>query len=629
MNLFFRKILLVCCCIFVIGHTVAQVNFYSIISPQTVSKDEFITYRIVVENASSVQNITPPSFKNFIVVDGPMQESGFSSSNGNRTRFISLVYVLKPKTSGKLKIGPASSKIGGKVLQSNTINLSVTNSATTNAGIPNNFPGLSSYEPTSRSSDFNEYIYHAGDNLEEKVRNNMHLKLETNKSTCFVGEPIIATYKLYSRLKSESKLTQNPSFNGFSVIDMQEPDVTAYAKEKLNGREYNVYTIRKAQLYPLQPGVINLEAAELENNVQFVKEAYARQMADAGGLLNDFAAALFPPEAISNQLVTLKSEPINITVKPLPEGNKPSGFKGAVGNFEITAALQKPLFNTDEAGKLLVTISGTGNMQLLTAPDIDWPAGVESFEPKFSEDIVKTTVPVSGSKNFEYTFTLNDTGHFNLPAIRFSYFDVSAASYKTIETSAIAFQVVKGKGRPFAIAAETGKPSFLNSIFSHRLWIVAFIGSVMLAVLLVWLISNKNKNKKVFLPTVQTEDKLTIENEFVETVTSNQQNVFPSSEKCLYQDDCFAFYSLLNTELKTYLARKFSIDVNLINSNTINTVMDKKAIANETVLKLQKLMEEIEWQLYTPFERNDAMNDKYHEAQELVQMINANDIMHQ
>ncbi len=629
MNLFFRKILLVCCCFFIIGHTVAQVNFYTIISPQTISKDEYITYRIVVENASSVQNITPPSFKNFIVLNGPMQESGFSSSNGNSTRFISLVYVLKPKTAGKFKIGPATSAIGGKVLKSNVINLSVTNSATANAGIPNNYPGSSGYDPTSQSSDFNEYIYHAGDNLEEKVRKNMHLKLETNKSTCFVGEPIIATYKLYSRLKSESKLTQNPSFNGFSVIDMQEPDVTAYAREKLNGREYNVYTIRKAQLYPLQPGVINLEAAELENNVQFVKEIYARQMADAGGLLTDFAAALFPPEAISNQLVTLKSEPIDITVKPLPEGGKPAGFKGAVGNFEITAALQKPLFSTDEAGKLLVTISGTGNMQLLTAPDIDWPAGVESFDPKFSEDIVKATVPVSGSKKFEYTFALNDTGHFRLPAIRFSYFDVSAANYKTIETSAIAFQVVKGKGEPFAIAAETGKPSFLNSIFSHRLWIVAFIGSVMLAVLWIWIISNRNKNKKVLHPTVQTEDELTIENEFIETVASNQQNVFSSSEKCLYQDDCFTFYSLLNTELKSYLGKKFSIDANSINSNSIIAVMDKKAIANETVLKLQKLMQEIEWQLYTPFERNDAMNDKYYEAQELVQLINANDIRHQ
>ncbi len=629
MNLFFRKILLACSCIFVFDYTVAQVNFYSVISPQTISKDEYITYRIIVENASGVQSITPPSLKNFIVLNGPVQESGFSSGNGSSTRFVSLVYILKPKKAGKFKIGPATSNIGGKLLQCNAISLSVTNSAAANAGIPNSYPGYGGYEPTNQASDFNEYIYHKGDNLEEKVRSNMYLKLETDKSSCYVGEPVIATYKLYSRLKSESKLTQNPSFNGFSVIDMQQPDVTGYAREKLNGREYNVYIIRKAQLYPLQSGVINLEAAELENNVQFVKEIYAKQMADAGGLLTDFAAALFPPEAISNQLVSLKSEPVNITVKPLPEDGKPPGFNGAVGNFEITASLQKPLFSTEEAGKLVVTISGTGNMQLLTAPDINWPAGIESFEPKFSENLVKATVPVSGSKKFEYTFALNDTGHFNLPAIRFSYFDVSTEKYRTIESAPITFQVIKGSGRPFAMVAETINPSFLNTIFSHRWWIIAFIGLVMLTILLIWMISSRRKDKKILLAPVYVKDEQVIENEFFEAVANNQQNVFSASEKCLYQDNCFGFYSLLNTELKTYLARKFSVDVNSINCNSINVVMDTKGIANETVLKLQKLMQEIEWQLYTPFERNDAMHEKYRQAQELVQLINADDIRHQ
>jgi hypothetical protein len=51
----------------------------------------------------------------------------------------------------------------------------------------------------------------------------MQLKLQTSKTSCYVGEPIVATYKLYTRLKSESKLSKTPSFNGFSVIDLQPP----------------------------------------------------------------------------------------------------------------------------------------------------------------------------------------------------------------------------------------------------------------------------------------------------------------------------------------------------------------------------------------------------------------------
>ncbi len=74
----------------------------------------------------------------------------------------------------------------------------------------------------------------------------MDLRLEVNKTSCYVGEPVVATYKLYTRLKSESKLTQNPSFNGFSVVDLQAPDVTGSSIDKFQGRDYHVYTIRKA-----------------------------------------------------------------------------------------------------------------------------------------------------------------------------------------------------------------------------------------------------------------------------------------------------------------------------------------------------------------------------------------------
>lgn len=156
----------------------------------------------------------------------------------------------------------------------------------------------------------------------------MILKLETDKTSCFVGEPLVATYKLFTRLKSESKLTGNPSFNGFSVIDLTKPDASGYTKQQLNGKEYNVYTIRKAQLYPLQDGNIELGSAELENNIQFIKEEYVDQRSNSVfDLFDDFAQATVPAEGIINQQVNLRSKPLMITVKPLPEVNKPVFLK--------------------------------------------------------------------------------------------------------------------------------------------------------------------------------------------------------------------------------------------------------------------------------------------------------------
>ena len=381
--------------------------------------------------------------------------------------------------------------------------------------------------------------------------------------------------------------------------------------------------------YALQPGDISIEEAALENNIQFIKNEYARQIADAGRMFDDFANAIFPAEAVINETVTLKSDPVNITVKPLPEKNKPDFFNGAVGTFSIDAMLQKPLFSTDEAGKLSVMISGSGNMQLLTAPDIEWPKGIESFEPVFSDDLVKTTVPVSGTKKFEYSFAANDTGHYTLPPIRFSYFDPVAGNYKIIATAPIVFQVTKGSGHPVLLAAPVVKaeePSFINRFIYHRWWIIIIVGLLIIGGLITWLIKERLP-AAVNASGQQTADAGVIE-QVIESSAINQQNVFSGTEKCMSQDDCIGFYNVLNTELKQFLAQKFLIDVNHINSNSITRVMDKKGIENKIVLKLQELMQKLEWQLYAPFERNEKMNTLYQEAHDIVQMINFNEITH-
>lgn len=629
MSLFFRKILLICLCIFVHGYTIGQVNFYAELSPFTINKNDLATYRIILVNPpANIQNISAPSFKDLVLVERPMQQFGKSNINGHVSTYISVDYILKPKRTGNIKIDPAKATVEGKNLTSNGVVLKVVNALSphNNSAVPFFAPDV--YSEPAPAADFSDYIFHKGDNVAEKVNKNMQLKLDVNKTSCYVGEPVIASFKLYTRLKSDSKLTQNPSFNGFSVVDMQQPGFNDYSREKLNGKEYNVYTIRKSQIYALQPGTINIEPAEVENNIKFIKEEYAKKAPDAERMFNDFAAAVFPADAIVNQTVVLKNTPVDIIVKPLPDENKPKDFNGAVGKFEMNAALQKPLFSTDEAGKLTITITGSGNMQLLTAPEITWQKGIEAFEPKFSDQLNKATVPVSGIKKFEYSFAANDTGHFMIAPIHFSYFDPAIETYQSIHTDSINFQVTKGTGHPLASSIKIiPRPSFINRIFYHRWWIIVFIAALMVTGLVIWLLrERKQKDKMVPVPaTLKTEEEI---NTIIEESAFNQQNVFSETEKCLYQDDCFGFYTLLNTELKTYLSNKFSLDHNAINAHSIITILDKKDIPNEIVLKLQAVMQAIEWQLYTPFERNEKMNELYQEAHDVVQMINTQTVRH-
>ena len=633
MNQFLQKILLglfFCLDMFCSN---GQVNISQEISPSMIHKDEYATLKIIVQNSNNVQEITAPSLKNFTVISGPGRESGTSSVNGNVTSYSALVFILKPNKTGKIVIEGSVVKIAGKMYKTNTTALLVKNEISGNSPSNNNtvnpFSNFDPFEERRPSLDFTDYILKKGEHVADKVNKNMQLRLETDKTSCFVGEPIVATYKLYTRLKSESKLTENPAFNGFSVIDLTNPDMQGYTREKLNGREYNVYNIRKALLYPLQHGNIELESAELENKVQFIKDDYINKRGgDLYDLFDNFGGTMVPQEGLINQVMNLKSKPVTILVKPLPDANKPVSFSGAVGKFFIEAQLQKNNFPANEPGKLIVKIAGSGNLPLLTAPTLQWPSGIDPFDPKVSEELDKLTIPVSGSKTFEYGFSVNAPGSYTIPSIQFSYFDPGNAVYKTITSNEIVFTVSGSTGPAVltSVISSNEKPvSWINSIFDNRGWIIAFIALIMITVLIIWV--KKEKNASEEKNTVPMKDKEEIQKikHVIETSLLNQQNSLILTAACLNLDDCYSFYSLLNTELKDYLSKKFLIEPAEINTKTIFTIMDKKNISNNTVLQLQQLMQEIEWQLYTPFERNGKMNELYNRAQDIIQLINSFD----
>ncbi|MBC7867640.1 MAG: protein BatD, partial [Gloeobacteraceae cyanobacterium ES-bin-316] len=558
----------------------------------------------------------------FVVVSGPNQESGMSTVNGVVNQYIAISYILQPKRAGNLTLASATAKIDGKNYAASPLKLLVKKNSGGHSS-PNPFATVDPFAVPTRQPDFTDFILKPGENVPDKVSKNMQLKLQTSKTSCYVGEPIVASYKLYTRLKSDSKLSKNPSFNGFSVIDLQQPDVTDYAKEKVDGREYNVYTIRKAQLYPLQDGNIELESATLDNNIQFLKEEASNFNGNIDGFVNGFG---LNDDALVTQSVSLSSKPVSILVKPLPVAGKPSSFSGAVGQFEIAATLEKNDLKTDESGKLYLVISGRGNLQLVTAPEINWPQQLEAFDAKVTDELVQTDVPVSGRKIFEIPFMVQSAGNYEVPAVSFSFFDPTTASYKTISTAAIALNVVAGASRPGSYAeSNTAKEPFslATEMFKNRIWLVSLLGLLIAMGIFFWIRQDGKQNRKSasvpdgLLFTEKINENLLV----AETLAAVSQNPLSLTEACLHSIDCKDFYGLLNQELKKFLAMQFSLPLQDLSAKRVSSLMDKAGIDNTISLQTQALMQDIEWQLYTPYERNDEMDKLYNRAQALVQLI--------
>ncbi|MGB5007049.1 MAG: BatD family protein [Ferruginibacter sp.] len=607
--------------------TSAQVKFSASISPAEIGRDEYAQLKLMVENAGEVQQIVPPNLNKFNIISGPNQESGMTMINGVVKRYIALNFIIKPKSTGVFTIPPALAKADGGDYKSNPVTLKVTAKASGNSqgtsAFTSPFGAMDPFAETAPRLNYNDYILRKGENPVDKIKKNMFLRVEVDKQSCFVGEPLVATYKLYTRLKSESNLVKNPSFNGFSVLDLQPPnDMGGYTIEKFEGREYNVYNIRKVQLYPLLPGNLELGNAEIENKIIFIKAEYANsQPGVMNDVLRDFANAAIPPDGLEEQKVILQNKPISVLVKPLPEENKPPGFKGAVGKFTIESRVLQNNFSTDDAGKMAIIISGSGNLQMINAPEISLPEGFDVFDSKATDDLYKGTVPVSGRKIFEYPFAVSKAGNYTLPEVSFSFFDTQDATYKTVTSKPLAITVTRGTGKTKTIIAEdkTREPNFLVQFFSNRLRVVSLVAVLIIIGLIVWLKRDTKQEKKIIaesaIPDTAVEDP-------VEDILMAQENPLAAAEACLHGENSTLFYTELNLGLKLYLSGKLSIPAESLNRKNITEKLDAKGISNETSVQLQELMNEIEWHLYTPYVDDEKMKEMYERAHDLIQLLN-------
>ena len=599
---------------------VAQVRFIATISPSSIGKNETAELRLMVENARDVEDIIPPVLKDFIIVSGPNQESGMQNNNGVTKQYIGYTYVLQPKRKGNLNIGPATAKADGKILKSNKITVEVTNTTSTNNAPNNNSPfsGLRLFdEPPVAQTDNRDFILKKGENIQAKIDKNIFIKVDIDKTNCFIGESIVVTYKLFTRLQSESNITKNPSFNGFSVIDLSQPGSTDYGIEKLHGKEYNVYTLRKAQLYPLQAGAIDVEIAEVENNIRFAKEDVIKEK---GFDLSGWSLNSLPPEAILEQKITLQSKPTTINVKALPDINKPASFKGAVGKFILEANVEKNAFSTDDAGKLHIVVTGQGNMELINGPDITWPNGIEGFDPTIAEALNKQAVPVSGSKSFDYPFTVTKAGTYTIPAIEYSYFDAALKTYKIISTKPIVITISNGTGKlayknlNSITPAESG---YFNIVLTNRLWIFILIGLIIIGGSYLYI--KRENEKKMEAALVKLDNQYNAAALEMEALSVNP---LTTTENRLINKDSKGFYEALNNELRQFLAMQLSVSVETINKKRISEELDKKGISVNTSLQVQQLLNDIEWQLYTPFAGEDKMDTMYQTAITIVHAFN-------
>ena len=387
-----------------------------------VAADEQFNVTFIIEGESKPADFTWEPGDDFQLLWGPQQGRSTSVQmiNGKTTKSVQTTYsyVLRPVKAGKFTIGRASAKVKGQDIYSDPVTIEVVASGSSSSGSQSSGSSQGAQQPQRQSQ--------SGIVQDDDI----FLTMDLSRSNVVVGEPITATIKLYQRVNVAGfESAEFPTFNGFWSQELEAPTNIEFARETYDGQIYNSALLRKFVLIPQQQGQVRIDPAELVCLVNVRVSAGGASIFD--GFFDDYRTVR---KKVSSKAVT-------VNVSPLPAG-APASFAGGVGEFRISAELNKDTLRTHEAASLLVTVAGKGNVSLLEAPKISFPPDMEVYDTKISEKIDKGGL--TGSKYYEYPFIPRSHGDFVIDPVKYSYYDVNQKKYVTLETPPIPITVERG-----------------------------------------------------------------------------------------------------------------------------------------------------------------------------------------
>ena len=558
-------------------------------------------FQVVFTVNAQPTTYTPPNFNGFDVFSGPNVSQSTQIMNGNMSQQFMISFLIAAKKEGKLQIGPMLMVVSGQSLSSIPVNIEATKGA-----VP---PGQqqtaqSNQNPTEQSTKVGS----------EEV----FVKTTVSKTKCYIGEQVMVTQKIYSRL--DLRGFQNikfPSYNGFWSQQPEGVPNVQLQIENLDGVNYYVGEFNKTYIFPQRIGALTIDPTEVECVVRKQSNKKPRNIFEQ----------FFGGSAFEDVVVKAFSKKIKIDVMDVPEADKPLNFSGGVGSLNYKVEASKQNLKANDAFNLKITISGRGNLKLLEAPKLTLPQSFESYEPKVSENI-SNTGGVSGSKTYNYLIIPREPGDFVLNGLDFSYFDLDKKKYITIPSPEVKITVTRGDGKSNASAQvfdhlkqeiketendirfikkgefklQKGDAEFFNSsthLFLMSLPLILFAGAL--------------GYRSYYIK--QNSDVVAVRGR---KAASFAKKKLVNAEKQMKQNNKEAFYTEVINALNSYLGNKFNIPVADLSRDNITKELELRQIKPDTQLKLFDTIDQCEYAKYAPGAVSGDLQTVYKNTVELI-----------
>ena len=576
-----------------------------------VSGDQFrLTFTV---NTQKVKDFRAPSItKGFDVLMGPSrsQQSSTQIINGkvSSSSSITYTYILMAGDAGTYTIPAASIEANGEKIFSNAVTIKV----------------LPPDQSASGSKGSQKSSAQAGNQAASgRITSNvLFITATASKTTVHEQEAILLTYKVYTLVNLRQLFGKMPDLKGFHTQEIELPQQKTFSLEHYKGRNYNTTVWSQYVLFPQQTGKLEIPSITFEGVVaiQTVSDDPFDAFFNGGGY-----------QEVKKKIVTPK---LTINVQPLPA--KPANFSGGVGEFTLASSINAKDVKTNDAVTIKLTISGSGNMKLISTPEVKFPEDFEVYDPKVTNNFEASRAGLSGTQTIEYLAIPRHAGNFTIPPVEFTYFDLKSNSYKTLKTEAYNINVAKGQGNADQVIADfTNKENvkvlgqdirfiklgdtklmpkgdvFFGTVGYYLWYIIPFV---------------------LFVGLVVFFRKQAAENANVAKVKTKKANKVATKRmklagKLLAENRKNEFYDEVLKALWGYISDKLSIPVSQLSKDNIEAELAKYGVADDVIKDFINALNECEFARYAPGDENEAMDKVYTTSVEAISKME-NSIKH-
>ena len=541
-------------------------------NPAIVGEQILVQYSINTKG----EDFKSPNFNGLQVLSGPnpSTQSSYSFVNGKRSSNSSTTYsfYIKGVKEGSYKISQAKITIRGKTISSKPYELNIVKGKKKNK------------------------------EQQKALSENLFIKVNVSKRNIKVGEQILVTYTLFTRIDLQNtEVSSLPALNGFWSKDLETS--SRFKRKVIDGIAYNVATIKKSVLTAQKSGKLSIDAMELKCSIRIQNTRNNR---------DPFANFFGGNYKVQEELI--RSKPININVAELPRA--PANFNGAVGNMNIKSEIDNININANNAINYKLTIIGTGNIELIEPLNIQFPEDFEVYEPKISDKIFEGGRKRS-KKIFEYLLIPRYKGEYIIPSTDLTVYNPLSGKYETKKSSQhkltinssknnedenesnnIAQQIVKTNQKDINyILSKTNLKVIGENIIPLNLFYLLFLLPISLLFLLI---AYDSIIEKKDIDSIKWKNK---------KANKIAQKRLKNAQKCINNENFGGFFEEIEKSLWGYFADKFKVNSADLSKETVSKYFNSTKINKNSEEKFISLLNECEFARYAPSSNKNTQMD--------------------